>query len=130
MTTVADMALFAREAMKMKLSGKIVSTYEYTIPATELQPEARLIHNSNRLRMTKCIRLSSAMRHGRTNTMEFWGSRWIYRRRQKLSPVAAAERDGMTLIGEVYRSEPKLCIRIWIQLLDFDLITLRWWISG
>jgi D-alanyl-D-alanine carboxypeptidase (penicillin-binding protein 5/6) len=47
-TTAHDLALIAREAMTHEEIRNIVKTYEYTIPPTNLQPEARIVHNSNR----------------------------------------------------------------------------------
>lgn len=46
-TTAYDLAVIAREAMKNKDFRKIVSTVEYTIPATNLS-EARAFRNGNR----------------------------------------------------------------------------------
>ena len=119
MTTVADMALFAREAMKNETFRKIVSTYEYTIPATELQPEARLIHNSNRLLYDE---VHKAVIGDETRPYKYDGILGIktgYTDAARSCLVAAAERDGMTLIGVVYRSEPETLYPDMIQLLDF-----------
>lgn len=118
-TTAADMALFAKEAMKNETFRKIVSTYEYTIPSTELQPEERLIHNSNRLLYDD---VHKAVIGDVTRTFKYDGILGIktgYTNAAGSCLVAAAERDGMTLIGVVYHSVPESLYTDMIQLLDF-----------
>ncbi len=48
-TTARDMALIMREAIKNKTFVKIISTYTYTIPPTNIVNEERILHNSNKL---------------------------------------------------------------------------------
>ena len=118
-TSAADMALFAREAMKNEKFREIVSTYEYVIPPTNLQPEERLIHNSNRLLYdTK----SKADIGGVVRPYKYDGILGIktgYTNAARSCLVAAAERNGMTLIGVVYTSEPEALYPDMIKLLDF-----------
>ena len=118
-TTAYDMALFAREAMKNETFRKIVSTYEYTIPSTDLQPEERLLHNSNRLLYDD---VHKAVIGGVTRTYKYDGILGIktgYTKAAGSCLVAAGERDGMTLIGVVYHSQPEALYTDMIQLLDF-----------
>lgn len=118
-TSAQDMARFAQAAMKNEEFRKIVSTYEYVIPATNLQPEQRLIHNTNRLLYDTA---SEAEIGGVVRSFKYDGILGIktgYTNAARSCLVAAAERDGMTLIGVVFKSEPDFLYTDMIQLLDF-----------
>ena len=118
-TSAADMALFAREAMKNEKFREIVSTYEYVIPPTNLQPEERLIHNTNRLLYDTA---SKADIGGELRPYKYDGILGVktgYTNAARGCLVAAAERGGMTLIGVVYTSEPETLYPDMIKLLDF-----------
>ncbi len=124
-TSAADMALFAQEAMKNEKFREIVSTYEYVIPPTNLQPEERLLHNSNRLLYDTS---SKADINGEIRTYKYEGILGIktgYTNAARSCLVAAAERDGMTLIGVVYTSEPDALYPDMIKLLDFGFDNFR-----
>ncbi len=152
-TSAGDMALFAREAMKNETFRKIISTYEYIIPPTELQPEQRMLHNTNKLlydnskvnisvppegayeappQLTppseaSAVNDQSRVQPDTSNVIEtrkykyegILGIKTGYTNSARSCLVAAAERDGMTLIGVIYRSEPETVYSDMIQLLDF-----------
>ena len=124
-TSAQDMALFAKEAMKNEIFRQIVSTYEYVIPPTNLQPEQRLIHNTNRLIYDTATKLDI---DGVTRTPKYEGILGIktgYTNAAHSCLVAAAERNGMTLIGVVFKSEPEDLYSDMIKLLDFGFDNFR-----
>jgi len=47
-TTARDMALITKEAIKNETFVKIISTYTYTIPPTNITKEQRILHNTNK----------------------------------------------------------------------------------
>ncbi len=124
-TSAQDMALFAQEAMKNETFRQIVSTYEYIIPPTNMQPEQRLIHNTNRLIYDTATKLDI---DGVIRTPKYEGILGIktgYTNAAHSCLVAAAERDGMTLIGVVFKSEPDVLYSDMIKLLDFGFENFR-----
>lgn len=48
-TTAYDLALISKELLKYPVFRQISSTKNYTIPATNLQPEARYLHNHHKM---------------------------------------------------------------------------------
>lgn len=115
-----DMALIAREAMKNEVFRQIVATYEYIIPPTALQEEERKMHNTNRLLFDTTHTVTDIS--GNIRTVRYEGTIGIktgYTNTARSCLVAAAEKNGMTLLGVVYKSEPDALYADMIKLLDF-----------
>lgn len=124
-TSAQDMALFAQEAMKNEMFRRIVSTYEYVIPPTNLQAEQRLIHNTNRLLYDTETTLDIGGVARAPKYDGILGIKTGYTNAAHSCLVAAAERDGMTLIGVVFKSEPDALYADMIKLLDFGFDNFR-----
>lgn len=118
LTTAYDLALIAKEAMKNETFRKIVSTESYEIPATELQPEVRHINNTNKLLVSS----SSVYVDGKKRPYKYDGILGIktgYTKAAQSCLVAAAERDGMEIIGVILKSTPDSQYPDMIKLLDY-----------
>lgn len=116
-TSAYDLALFAQEAMKNETFRKIVSTTQYDIPGTELQPEVRHLHNTNKLLAST----SKVTIDGVRRPCKYDGAIGIktgYTKAAQSCLVAGAERDGMEVIGVILKSTPESQYPDMIKLLD------------
>lgn len=116
-TSAYDLALIAQEAMKNETFRKIVSTESYNIPPTELQPETRYLHNTNKL----LVSTSKVYVDGVKRECKYEGILGIktgYTKAAQSCLVAGAQRDGMEIIGVILRSTPDSQYPDMIKLLD------------
>lgn len=116
-TSAYDLALIAQEAMKNETFRKIVSTESYNIPPTELQPETRYLHNTNKL----LVSTSKVYVDGVKRECKYEGILGIktgYTKAAQSCLVAGAQRDGMEVIGVILRSTPDSQYPDMIKLLD------------
>jgi D-alanyl-D-alanine carboxypeptidase (penicillin-binding protein 5/6) len=104
-STAYDLAMIARECMKNADFRRYVSTYEYVMDSTNMQPEKRYFHNSNRL-------LYSTGRHvtvyGKRVVVKYeyaTGIKTGYTVNARNCIVAGAEKDGQSLIAVSLKAE-------------------------
>lgn len=117
-TSAYDLALFSKEAMKNETFRKIVSTTQYDIPATELQPEVRHLHNTNKLlASTTHVYIDGVKRPCKYEGVI--GIKTGYTKIAQSCLVAGAERDGMEIIGVILKSTPDNQYPDMIKLLDY-----------
>lgn len=92
-TSAYDMALISRAALKNETFRKITKTRTYTIPPTNIQEETRYLANHHKF--IKNINSYEGAIGGKTG----------YTSKAKYTLVTFAERNGMTLICVLMRSE-------------------------
>ncbi len=92
-TSAYDMALISRAAINNETFRKIAGTRTYTIPPTNIQEEARPLANHHKF-VRKSIPYEGAI-----------GGKTGYTSKAKYTLVTFAERNGMTLICVLMRSE-------------------------
>lgn len=95
-TTANDMALIFREALKNEEFVKIIGTLEYTIPATNLNPETRTVSSHHAMIVPTAPEYYEGCIGGKTGVTDL----------SKNTLVTAAERDGIRLIAVVMRADP------------------------
>ncbi len=118
LTTAYDLAMIAREAMKNETFRKIVTTYQYTLPATDKQPE-RYLYNGNRLLFDE---RSKVQYNGGTISLKYEGATGIktgFTSAAGSCLVCSAERDGAELIAVLFQSDPNNMFLDGIKLLDY-----------
>ncbi|MCH1982173.1 D-alanyl-D-alanine carboxypeptidase [Ruminococcus sp. OA3] len=95
-TTANDMALIFREALKNEEFVKIIGTLEYTIPPTNLNPEARTVSSHHAMIVPTAPEYYEGCIGGKTGVTDL----------SQNTLVTAAERDGIRLIAVVMRADP------------------------
>lgn len=99
-TTARDMAVLAREAMKYPEFAKIVSTYSYTMKATNKHPEPTPWKNSNRL--------INPSKNESYSYIYATGIKTGFHSKALNTLVSSAKKDGQNLISVVlYGKSPK-----------------------
>jgi len=94
-TTLYDMHLIMREAIRHEKFVEVINTPRFIIPPTELQPEPRIIDNTNLLVRPTMPQFTSHIVGGKTG--------WTTPAGHNL--VAFGERDGIGLISVVMSAE-------------------------
>ena len=94
-TTAYDMALILKEALKHHVLVDIISTVEYEIPPTDLQPDIRPLHNSNRMIRPASPYYNADVIGGKTGFTSEAGN----------TLATYAKRDGVRLIAVVMQGE-------------------------
>ncbi len=102
-TTAYDLAMIAKYAMQNPKFREFVSTYQYTIPATNLQ-EARYLYNTNRLLYdtTHTVTVNGEVRECKYEGIT--GIKTGYTNAAGNCLVAGAVRDGVELIAVTLHS--------------------------
>lgn len=95
-TTAADMAKIARYAMTLPLFREAVSSREYTIPATNMQPERKLVSTNQLLSRSSKYYYEYAA-----------GVKTGYTTEAGYCLVSAAETSDRQLIAAVFGADPK-----------------------
>ena len=116
-TTAYDLALIAREAMENEIFAEVVSTAEYTIPATNLS-EAREIKNSNFMLYKK----SKLEVNGVERPYKYKGTKGIktgYTNAAQGCLVEEVERNDLDLLCVTLHSENDMRYQDAIKLLDW-----------
>lgn len=94
-TSAYDMALIFREALKSEIFRNIISTVNYTLEPTNMNPERRSYMNHHAMIISSAPQYYEGCIGGKTgNTIA-----------SKSTLVTGAERNGMTLIAVVMRGE-------------------------
>lgn len=107
-TTCYDMALLCRELMQNKTFIKINGTTSYVIPPTNLQPLKRPINTTHKL-----------LRKGSTNYSGAFGGKTGHTDIAGNTLITFAERNGMTLICIVMKSDANHIYSDTTSLLDY-----------
>ena len=124
LTTANDLALITQEAMKNDDFRKIVSTYSYDIQPTDMQTETRHLHNTNKLLSDTSTTYVDGV--GRPYKYDgILGVKTGYTNAAQSCLVAAAERDGVQLIGVILKSDPDNQYPDMIKLLDYGFNTFK-----
>jgi D-alanyl-D-alanine carboxypeptidase (penicillin-binding protein 5/6) len=119
-TTARNLAYIAREAMRNESFREFVTTYEYTIPETNLQPE-RILHNSNRMLYEKARMVEV---YGENVSVMYPGGTGIktgYTSQSGNCLVSGVNRDGLELISVVLKSKGMYQYSDTIGLLEYGL---------
>lgn len=117
-TTAYDLALITMEAMKNEEFRKIVSTYSYDIPPTDKQSETRYLHNTNKLLSDNTnVNVDGVSRPYKYDGI--LGVKTGYTTVAQSCLVAAAERDGIEVIGVILKSDIDNQYPDMIKLLDY-----------
>ena len=114
-----DLAVVAQHAMQNRKFRQIVSTVQYTIPATNKQPERPYIHNTNRMLFDQATRVPvrGVMRPAKYEGVT--GIKTGFTPQAGASLVSSAERDGTELIAVVLATTDSARFGESIALLDF-----------
>ncbi|MDR1135469.1 MAG: D-alanyl-D-alanine carboxypeptidase [Clostridiales Family XIII bacterium] len=125
MTSAYDLAMIAMEAMKDERFRKIVSTYEYTVPATNKQPEQRYLHNTNRLLydLNHHVTYEGVSRVMKYN--DAVGIKTGYTSQAGNCLVAGARREGTELISVVMKTDGNGVYLDSISLLEYGFSNFR-----
>jgi len=118
LTTAYDLAMVAKEAIKNEKFREIVTTYKYTLPATNKQPE-RYLYNGNRLLFDTNTKVQY---NGAVIPLKYDGVTGIktgYTVAAGSCLVCSAERDGIELIAVLFQSDPNNMFLDGIKLLDY-----------
>ncbi len=118
LSTPYDLAMIARYCMKNEDFRKIVSTYQYTVAATNLQ-DTRYFHNTNRLLYDVA---NEVVVNGVSRICKYDGILGIktgYTSHAGGCLVAAAQRNGTTLIAAVMKSSEMGRFADCIALMDW-----------
>lgn len=117
-TTAYDLALIAKEAMKYDDFRKIVATYQYTIPKTNLSG-SMLIHNRNRLLYNINRKVEA---YGETKSIKYPGVTGIktgYTDKSKFCLVGSAERNGTEFIAVTMKTQDMNGYQDVVSMLDY-----------
>lgn len=108
-TSARDLALIAAEAMKNPIFRKYVNTTSYTIPPTNKQPEARYLHNGNKLINPNGMQYTIPIDNQRVSIK--WdladGIKTGYTPEARQTLVASAYQNGRRVIAVSLKSEGK-----------------------
>ncbi|MDR3225401.1 MAG: D-alanyl-D-alanine carboxypeptidase [Clostridiales Family XIII bacterium] len=119
-TTARNLALIAREAMKNEDFRKYVTTYTYTMPETNLQPE-RLLHNSNRLLYDKSRKVTVYGDSVPVKQDEITGIKTGYTSKAGNCLVSGMSRDGLELISVVLKGSGMSHYADTLSLLEYGM---------
>jgi D-alanyl-D-alanine carboxypeptidase (penicillin-binding protein 5/6) len=119
-TTARDLAFIARDAMQNALFRKYVSTYEYTMPKTNLQPE-RLLHNSNRMLYEKNRVVTVYGEEVSVKYPDSTGIKTGYTSKAGNCLVSGVNRDGLELISVILKSQGMDQYSDTMSLLEYGL---------
>ncbi|MDR0424560.1 MAG: D-alanyl-D-alanine carboxypeptidase [Clostridiales Family XIII bacterium] len=125
LTSAYDLAMIAKEAMQNEMFRKIVSTYTYTIPPTNMQPEQRYLHNTNRLLYDE---VHKVVYEGAERPMKYSGVTGIktgFTSQAGNCLVAGASREGTELISVVLQTDNSSVYLDSISLLEFGFSNFR-----
>lgn len=95
-STARDMALIFQEALKNEAFCKIIQTLQYTIPPTNMNPEARELTSHHALVVPSAPEYYEGCLGGKTGVTQVAGN----------TLVTGVERDGMGLIAVAMRADP------------------------
>ena len=118
LTTAYDLAMITRQAMTYPKFRKIVTTYQYTFPATNKQPE-RYLYNGNRLLWDTS---SKVLMNGVQIPIKYEGVTGVktgYTVSAGNCLIASAKRNGTELIAVVLQSDPANQFLDTMKLLDY-----------
>lgn len=124
LTTAYDMAMIARQAMTYPEFRKIVTTYQYTFPATNKQPE-RYLYNGNRLLWDTN---SKVLMNGVQIPIKYEGITGVktgYTNVAGNCLIASAKRNGTELIAVVLQSDPANQFLDDMKLLDYGFSNFK-----
>ncbi|MFZ5352926.1 MAG: D-alanyl-D-alanine carboxypeptidase family protein [Bacillota bacterium] len=110
-STARDLALIARYAMNNDTFRKVVSTYQYSIPATNKQEERPYIRNSNKL-IWNYAKNSCYYEYAT-------GIKTGYTVKSKHCLVASAKKDGMELIAVVLGTEKDYLYKDVVNMFEY-----------
>lgn len=117
-TTAYDLAVITKDALKHELVRKVVTTYEYTLPKTNME-EARLVHNRNRLLYNINRKVEA---YGETKSIKYDGVTGVktgYTDAAKFCLVSSAQRDGTELIAVTMKTEDMNGYQDAVSMLDY-----------
>lgn len=117
-TTAYDLAHITKDALKHESIRKVISTYQYTLPKTNVEG-ARLIHNRNRLLYNINRKVEA---YGETKSIKYEGVTGVktgYTDAAKFCLVSSAERDGTELIAVTMKTEDMNGYQDAISMLDY-----------
>ncbi|MDR1571850.1 MAG: D-alanyl-D-alanine carboxypeptidase [Clostridiales Family XIII bacterium] len=124
LTSAYDLALIATEAMRHEAFREAVSTYSYTIPATNMQ-ETRYLYNSNRLLYDET---HEVVYEGASRDIKYEDATGIKTGYTSLAGsclVAGAERDGTELVAVMMQSTSGALYLDAISLLEYGFSNYR-----
>lgn len=113
-TTCYDMALLCRELINNKAFLKINGTTSYIIPPTNLQPLKRPINTTHKL-----------LKKGSSNYVGAFGGKTGYTDIAGNTLITFAERNGMTLISVIMKSDPNHIYSDTTSLLDYGFSNFK-----
>jgi D-alanyl-D-alanine carboxypeptidase (penicillin-binding protein 5/6) len=119
-TTARDLAFIAREAMRNQKFRDFVTTYTYTMPETNLQPE-RLMHNSNRMLYDESRKVNVYGEDVPVTYPDNTGIKTGYTSKAGNCLVSGVNRNGLELISVVLKSKGINQYSDTISLLEYGL---------
>jgi D-alanyl-D-alanine carboxypeptidase (penicillin-binding protein 5/6) len=119
-TTARDLAFIAREAMQNELFRKYVSTYEHTMPKTNLMPK-RPLHNSNRMLYEKNRVVTVYGEEVSVKYPDSLGIKTGYTSKAGNCLVSGVNRDGLELISVILKSQGMDQYSDTMSLLEYGL---------
>jgi D-alanyl-D-alanine carboxypeptidase (penicillin-binding protein 5/6) len=119
-TTARDLAFIARDAMQNENFRKYVSTYEYVMPKTNLQPK-RILHNSNRLLYEEGRVVNVYGEEVKIKYPDTTGIKTGYTSKSGNCLVSGVNRDGMELISVILKSQGMDQYADTMNLLEYGL---------
>jgi D-alanyl-D-alanine carboxypeptidase (penicillin-binding protein 5/6) len=117
-TSAHDLAMFAMEAMKNETFRQVVSTYQYTLPQTNMQ-DTRYFYNGNRLIYDE---KHTVVYEGETRPAKYEGATGIktgHTPQAGRCLVAGAQRDGTELIAVMMEGDGENIYLDAISLLEY-----------
>ena len=115
-TTAMDLALIMRAVIKNETLRKIISTYSYTVPATNMMSEERYYENHNQLINSNSEYYYEYCIGGKTGFTEA----------AQRTLVSAAEKDGHTLICVTMKTPDKSDYYDQKRLYNFGFDNFKW----
>jgi D-alanyl-D-alanine carboxypeptidase (penicillin-binding protein 5/6) len=119
-TTARDLAFIARDAIQNELFRKYVSTYEYTMPETNLQPE-RILHNSNRMLYDENRVVTVYGENVSVKYPDSMGIKTGYTSKAGNCLVSGVSRNGMEFISVILKSQGMDQYSDTMSLLEYGL---------
>ena len=124
LTSAYDLALIAREAMTHPEFRKIVTTYQYTFPATNKQPE-RYLYNGNRLLWDSTTKVLLNGAWIPLKRPDVTGIKTGYTNAAGNCLISSAERNGSEFISVIIQSNPENQFLDAIKLLDYGFANFK-----
>jgi D-alanyl-D-alanine carboxypeptidase (penicillin-binding protein 5/6) len=119
-TSARDLAFIAREAMKNDNFRTYVTTYEHTMPPTNIQPE-RLLHNSNRMLYDENRKVTVYGEKVSVKYPDGLGIKTGYTSDAGSCLVSGVSRNGLELISVILKSEGMDMYADTMSLLEYGL---------